>query len=274
VHRLLVYGSPQQDRSAVAVWIAEALGRGEKVLYKHAPTEDAAAVLGRSLPQVGLDADVLTSGRVELLDTAVVHADTDGRHERLYDLHREQLTHAAREGFTGLALTGDEAAMHTVTRDDTELAGYERDIERLAADSGVRSLCRYPAGERPALLADMLAVHHRAVEDNDWAAEMAGDRLRVRGEIDASNADRFATVLHAGVADGLRLVDLSGLRFCALAGVRAFASASASASLADPQHGVAPLALVEVNPGLVKLLTLTGFADNPGLQLIERSRRP
>jgi hypothetical protein len=59
----------------------------------------------------------LTSGRVELLDTAVLHADTDGRHERLYDLHREQMAHAARDGFTGLALTGDEAAMHTVTHD-------------------------------------------------------------------------------------------------------------------------------------------------------------
>jgi anti-anti-sigma factor len=269
---LLVYSSPRQDRSVVAVWIAEALGRGEKVLYKHAPTEDAAAVLGRSLPQVGLGAEVLSSGRVELLDTAVLHADTDGRHERLYDLHREQVAHAAREGFTGLALTGDQAAMNTVTRDDTELAGYERDIERLASDSGVRSLCRYPTGERPGLLCDMLAVHHRAVEDNDWAAEMAGNRLRVRGEIDGSNADRFATVLHAAVSDGLRLVDLSGLRFCSLAGARALACAGAS--LADPEHGGAPLALVEVNHGLVKLLTLTGFADDPGLQLIERSRRP
>jgi anti-anti-sigma factor len=162
--------------------------------------------------------------------------------------------------------------MHTVTRDDAELAGYEREIERLAADSGVRSLCRYPTGERPGLLGDMLAVHHRAVEDKDWAAEMAGDRLRVRGEIDASNADRFATVLHAAVAEGLRLVDLSGLRFCALAGARVLASASSFIS--DPQHGGAPLALVEVNPGLVKLLRLTGFADDPGLQLTGRSRRP
>ena len=127
MHRLLVYGSPQQDRSAVAVWIAKALGRGEKVLYKHAPTEDAAAVLGRSLPQVGLDADVLTSGRVELLDTAVVHADTDGpgteahqHHHRLGGLlqvgemqERGGVTPAERDGAEHDLLDEPEGALRT-----------------------------------------------------------------------------------------------------------------------------------------------------------------
>jgi hypothetical protein len=55
MHSLLVSTSPLRDRSTVAAWIAGAVGRGERVLYKHAPTEDAAAVLGRSLPEVGLD---------------------------------------------------------------------------------------------------------------------------------------------------------------------------------------------------------------------------
>ena len=80
VHSLLVYASPRREQSAVALWIAEALGRGEKVQYKHAPAEDAAAVLGRSLPEVGLDAAVLSSGRVELVDTTVLKAASGGRH--------------------------------------------------------------------------------------------------------------------------------------------------------------------------------------------------
>jgi hypothetical protein len=83
MHSLLVYASPGRDRSAVAAWIAEALGCGKKVLYKHAPTEDAAAVLGRSLPEVGLDPAVLSSGRVELADTTVLRAASGGQHERL-----------------------------------------------------------------------------------------------------------------------------------------------------------------------------------------------
>ena len=69
MHRLLVPASPAQDCSVVAVWIAEAVDRGEKVLYKHAPSEDAAAVLGRSLSAVGLDRAVLMTGQVQLADT-------------------------------------------------------------------------------------------------------------------------------------------------------------------------------------------------------------
>jgi hypothetical protein len=55
-------------------------------VYKHAPTEDAAAVLGRSLPAVGLDPAVLTSGQVQLADTIALRAETGGRHDGLYGL--------------------------------------------------------------------------------------------------------------------------------------------------------------------------------------------
>jgi hypothetical protein len=105
MHSLLVSASPVRDRSTVAAWIAGAVGRGERVLYKHAPTEDA-------------------------------------------------------------------AAMHTITRTDAELTGYERDLERLAIEAGVRSLCRYPPEERPELLHEMLVVHYRDVDDDVWGAEL------------------------------------------------------------------------------------------------------
>jgi anti-anti-sigma factor len=265
MHSLLVYASPGRDRSAVAAWIAEALGCGKKVLYKHAPTEDAAAVLGRSLPEVGLDPAVLSSGRVELADTTVLRAASGGQHERLFELHVEQARQATRDGFTGLALTGDAAAMRTVTRDATELAGYERALDRLADQFAVPSLCRYPAQEQPELLGDMLEVHFRDVDDEDWAAVVVADQLRVRGEIDFSNADRFAAVLRAVIADGLHRVDLSGVEFCAVAGIRALLSATDR-----PHPGAAPLTLQGVAPLLVRLLTMTGAADRPGLQVIQR----
>ena len=83
MHKLLVPASPALERSSVAAWIAEAVGRREKVLYKHAPTEDAAAVLAGSLPEVGLDPAVLTSGQVQLADTTALRARTGGGHEAL-----------------------------------------------------------------------------------------------------------------------------------------------------------------------------------------------
>ena len=265
MHRLLVYATPRREQSAVASWIAEALGRGEKVLYKHAPTEDAAAVLGRSLPKEGLDPAVLSSGRVELVDTTILRAASGGQHERLYELHLEQALQAAREGFTRLALTGSATAMRTITRDETELTGYEIDLDRLAYQFDVPSLCRYPAEERPELLGDMLEVHFRDVDDENWAAVVAEDRLRVRGEIDFSNADRFAAVLRAVVASGRHRVDLSGVEFCAVAGIRALLAATER-----PHRGAAHLTLQGVPPVLVKLLTMTGAADGANLRLTER----
>ena len=231
----------------------------------NAPTEDAAAVLGRSLPEVGLDPAVLSSGRVELVDTTVLKAASGGRHERLYELHLESARQAAREGFTGLALTGNAAAMRSITRNQIELSGYERDLDQLAHEFDVPSLCRYPAEEQPELLGDMLEVHFRDVDDEDWAAVVAEDRLRVRGEIDFSNADRFAAVLRAVLAGGLHTVDLSEVEFCAVAGIRALFSATDR-----PHLGAAHLTLEGVPPVLVKLLTMTGAADGANLQLAER----
>jgi anti-anti-sigma factor len=268
MHGLLIYASPRREQSAVASWIAQALGRGEKVLYKHAPTEDAAAVLGRSLPEAGLDAAVLSSGRVELVNTTDLRAASGGRHERLYELHLESARQAAREGFTGLALTGNAAAMRTITRNEIELSGYERDLDRLAHEFDVPSLCRYPDEEQPELLDDMLEVHFRDVDDEHWAAAVVGDRLRVRGEIDFNNADRFAAVLHAVVAGGLHRVDLSELEFCAVAGIRALLSAAD-----QPRRSAATLTLEAVPAVVARLLTLTGAVDHPNLQLTEREDR-
>ena len=58
MHKLLVPASPALERSAVAAWIAEAVGRREKVLYKHAPTEDAAAVLAELAPAAIVASDL------------------------------------------------------------------------------------------------------------------------------------------------------------------------------------------------------------------------
>lgn len=268
MHSLLVYASPRRERSAVASWIAQALGRGEKVIYKHAPTEDAAAVLRRSLPEVGLDAAVLSSGRVELVDTTDLKAASGGRHERLYDLHLEHARDAAREGFSGVALTGNAAAMRSITRDATELSGYERDLDRLAHEFHMPSLCRYPDEEQPELLGDVLEVHFRDVEDEYWTAAVTGDRLRVRGEIDFSNADRFAAVLRAVVASGLHRVDLSEVGFCAVAGIRAILSVTD-----HPPRGAAALTLEAVPAVVARLVDLTGAANHPGLQLSEPEDR-
>jgi anti-anti-sigma factor len=265
MHRLLVPPSPSWDHSTVATWIAEAVDRRYKVLYKHAPTEDAAAVLTRCLPAADVDLAVLATGQVQPVDTTQLRVETGGRHQALYALHLRQLGQASRQGFAGLALTGDSAAMHTITSDEGELAGYERDLERLAAEAGVQSLCRYSADEQPALLDVMLAVHFRDVVDDAWSVDVVDRRLRVAGELDYLNADRFASVVRAALGAGVRTLDASELTFCDVAGVRALVSA---VGVLEP--GALPLTVTGVNGVVGSMLALTGALNGPALQVGER----
>jgi anti-anti-sigma regulatory factor len=269
MHKLLVPASPALERSAVAAWIAEAVGRRQKVLYKHAPVEDAAAVLARSLPEVGVDPAVLTSGQVQPADTTALRAETGGSHVALLALHRRQLGEATRAGFAGLALTGDAAAMLTITCDEHELDGYERGLERLAVEAGVPSLCRYTADQRRALLDDMLTVHYRDVADDVWSAEVAvlnGDhRLHVRGELDFSNARRFVPVVRAALGAGVRTLDASELVFCDVAGIRALVSATD----ALPPDAL-PLTVTGADGVLASMLHLTGALNSRALEMGER----
>jgi anti-anti-sigma regulatory factor len=266
MHGLLVPASAALERSTVATWIAQAVRRREKVLYKHAPTEDAASVLARSLPEVGLDREVLASGQVQLADTTDLRARTGGGHEALVALHRRQLAEATRTGFAGLALTGDAAAMLTITTDERELAGYERGLERLAVEAGVRSLCRYPADQEQALLDDMLAVHYRDVADDVWSVAVVDHRLRVRGEVDFSNARRFAPVVRAALRAGVRTLDASELAFCDVAGVRALVSAAEALPPDAP-----PLTVTGADGVLASILHLTGALNCRLLQMGETS---
>jgi len=264
-HRLLVPASPSRDCSIVAAWIADAVGRREKVLYKHAPSEDAAAVLARSLPTVGLDRAILTTGQLQLADTAELRIETGGLHEALYALHERQLRQAKQQGFAGLAMTGDAAAMHSITRDEGELASYEDALERLATGPGVRSFCRYALDEHPGLLDDMLAAHFREVADEVWSAEVVDQRLQITGELDFSNAGRFTPVLRAALAAGVRVLDVSKLVFCDVAGVRALVTGATSLP-----PGLAPLTLTGVDGVLATMLELMGGLDPDVLQVSQR----
>jgi anti-anti-sigma factor len=262
-HTLLLYATRQRDEFALAAWIRAAVDRGDKVLVKHA---SSIAVLHRILPSSGLDAGVLGSGRVELVDAEAMGSRCGGRHERLYELHVELAEQAQQDGYAGLATTADGPALRALTRDSTELVEHERDIGRLVARRQVRALCRYHPDTDARLLPDVLQIHHHDVDDDIWTATISDDQLWIRGELDASNADRLAQVLKASVAEGVTVVNLSELDFCAVAGVRTFLEA------ADALYPGRELVLTGASPFLTKTFTITGCDNHPALRLVPRER--
>ena len=112
---------------------------------------------------------------------------------------------------------------------------------------------------------EMLRLHRGDVDDETWAATVVGDRLRVRGEIDASNVDRFARVLRSAVTAGVSTVDLSEVGFFAVAGVRALLVA---AELLHERGQ--PLTVIDPHVGRGRVLLLSVAADHPGIQLIHK----
>ena len=263
MHTIVVFTRRSQHDAVIGAWLADAVGRGEKVLVLRAPGEDA-SLLDRLLAAAGLDpSDVVGSDRVEVLDSARWRAESGGRAQRLYELYLGQVRRAGRDGFPGVAMTGDERAFRALVRDDVELIAHERDIDRLVADQGVRALCRYPARDVGGVLHEILRLHCRDVVDDLWQATVVADRLLVRGEIEASNVDRFDVVVRAAVTAGASTVDLSGVEFFSAAAVRALFGA---ADLLQ-QRG-RPLTLLDPQVSHVKALALEFLAEHPAVDLI------
>jgi len=129
MHTIVVFTSRPQHEAVFGAWLADAVRRGEKVLVLRAPGEDV-SVLDRSLAAVDLDpSGVVGSGQVEVLDITRWRAQFGGEVKRLYELYLGQVWRAGRDGFPGVALTGDERALRALARDDVELIAHERDID-------------------------------------------------------------------------------------------------------------------------------------------------
>lgn len=260
-HTMLVHAFPRRDDLAVAAWIRGAVERGEKVILRLTPADGRR--MRRMLDGCGLGPAVLES--VELMDAAAVGAQCGGQPDELRELHAELADQAVLDGYARLAMVSNGAANAVLTTDRAGLVQHERDIARLIAEGRVRALCRYHPPRDAGVLPAMLALHHHDVEDDIWGASITETQLRVRGEIDASNADRLGHVLRAAVADGVRVVSLAGLRFCAVAGIRVFLEAADALAATDGE-----LVLVDVDPLLVRNFAIIGSGDPPGLRLVPR----
>jgi anti-anti-sigma factor len=262
MHTIVVFTRRSRHEAVLGAWLADAVGRGEKVLVLRAPGEHA-SLLDRLLAAAGLDPGrVVESDQVEVLDTAHWRAESGGRAQRLYELHLGKVRRAVRDGFSGVAMTGDERQLRALVRDDAELIAHERDIDRLVADQAVRALCRYPVRNGQSVLHEVLRLHYRDVVDEFWQATVVTDRLLVRGEIEASNVDRFEVVVRAAVTAGASTVDLSGVEFFSAAAVRALFR---TADLLQ-QRG-RPLVLLDPQVSHVKALALEFLAEHPAVEL-------
>jgi anti-anti-sigma factor len=187
----------------------------------------------------------------------------------LFDWHVAQVRQAREQGYPGVSMTGDGLALHVIVPDVEQLVAHERDLDRLTVEAGVRALCRYDRRvEPPELLTQLAGVHYHSVHDVIWSTEERIDRLVVRGEIDISNAERFAAVLHAPVADSLRVVDLAEVRFMSVAASTALIQVAQWLRAHGDQ-----LVLVNVPSVVMRVFSALDFAGRTGAEVIPANRQ-
>lgn len=248
-HRMTVARSAAQERPALVVWVEAALERGDLVLVKHLP--EAARHLQEVFGAHGM-ADAMERHAVEFVDTPALGRHCGGKSALIGEWHRLTLHRALREGFQGLTMTGDGAALQALTADRDEFLAHERDISAMIEEGPVHALCRYHRRLDAAVLSDILDIHHDDVVEDTWSACVADGVLRLRGEFDLENADRLRVVLLGAVADGVLVVDMTGVEFCAVAGVNALLDA------AETLDHDRQLNLVGVRPVTTRIIELMG----------------
>jgi anti-anti-sigma regulatory factor len=264
-HSLVMYQSSARQRSRTMTWMADALTRGDKVLYR---AVDVAA----PLDELGTAGEAAReSGQLEILDARMCHEQTDGRHWALRELHEELLDQAHAEGYAGVLLTADEHALRVLAPEPAERLAFEHDLDRLTSRFGVRALCCYDLRvEQPDLLQAVAGVHFRGVDDVQWSARLSDGRLLVRGAIDADNAGRFGAALRVAATHDVRTVDLADVTVVSAAGVRAFDDA-----VDLLRRRARRLRLVNLSPAVNRALTLLRGADDDQVDLIpEHAEEP
>lgn len=236
-------------------WISDAVERGQKVLYELEPAEQADAVLRALAATPG--------AQLEVLEPAAVQALSSGTADGLAQLHRSRVRDARAEGWAGLAVVTGATVLTAVAQPAADPAAlHEQGVSLVVADGGMSALCRYRPAAHPELADTMFAGHFDALEDEIWSARLRGDRLRISGSIDISNADRLHRALRGALDAGVRVIDLTGVEFCAVAGGRALLMA------AQALPGDRLVLACRMNPALRSLFSAVGLLGHPGVEVL------
>jgi ABC-type transporter Mla MlaB component len=159
-----------------------------------------------------------------------------------------KLSARAREGgYDGLRVISDMDWLLPGSPSPEEIAGLEIIVDRAARELGATIVCAYRRSSfDPVALLGALPVHpirwgHDAGPQFDFHADGTSGWL-LSGEIDVAVIGTFAAAFAAAASLGDCLVDVSGLEFVDVAGLRAMSQAARQAQ-ADVQLRGAPAAL-------------------------------
>jgi len=276
-HLCLPFASDDEQREVLTAYITDGLDRGERVLYLADQTKPEA--IGRWLSVRGVDtASALERGQLQIRQVASEPFVADRFDpDIIITLIRFEVREARQAGYQGLRMTGE---MSWALRDASQLASvngkrlreFESSIASVFDTAELVAVCQYD--ERlfdPVDVDGFVACHQQVVQIDP----LHDDRrlrivptfrprgLRVSGVVDDTTSGALAEALDRAVRwpDIAITLDLGGIEFIDVAGVRAIVRAAAAL---DPPRR---LQVVRLAPTLRKVIGIIGWDQTPGLQL-------
>jgi anti-anti-sigma factor len=157
-------------------------------------------------------------------------------------LLRDRAARARADGYEGLRVVADMDWLMPFEPTTDDIVRFELVLDRLASEVGATIVCAYRASSFDVeAIAGALSVHPvRWGEQATPRFELvsAGPaRWRLSGEVDVAVHSTFATALSSALQLGDCLVDVTGLEFIDVAGMRAVAQAAREASVSVQLRG-------------------------------------
>jgi len=172
---------------------------------------------------------------------------------------RDRAGQARHTGHDGVLLVADMDWLLPLRPTPAQITAHELRIDRLAAELDITIVCAYRRSSfSPAHIDGALAVHPSQRGDGQgprFRLTAAGARgWQLSGEIDIRDSGTFQAAISTAASLDDCTIDVTGLRFIDVAGMRALARAASSAPGGIRLNGA--------SPALRRLWQLTGFADS------------
>lgn len=241
-HACLVVDDGQSYDDFAARFLADGNARGEKTVA-FGPQD------GEVLPRLRGTASVVVDPYVAVLGRGPLDPDA------MFAMFREDAAAAERDGFRRLRVAADMDWLLPAAPTAQDVVAFEVVLDRVVSELGASVLCAYRRDSfdhdtiTGSLCVHPLHLGNDAEPPFTLVAAAAG-RWSLGGAVDFAAVEHFATALRATAGDRWT-IDVGGLEFIDVVGMRAIADAAQAAQL--------PLALRNARSALRRHWALAGF---------------
>jgi anti-anti-sigma regulatory factor len=273
-HLCLPYSNDEERREVLTTYIVDGLTRGERVIYYADQTTPD--VVGSWLAESGIEAGrMVDEGHLQIHPIDNGHL-SGGRFELdiVITTLWVEVRRARDAGYPGVRISREMSCELRPLPDERALLEYEQRLSSVFHSRELAAICQYDQRLFDnSAITGLVACHPEVVQIDPLHDDRrlriiptyAPRGLRIVGTVDVMTVGALTTTLRRATRwpEADIHLDLGGLEFIDVAGVRAIVRAASG--LEDGRH----LVIQQLAPGLRKVFGIVGWDRAPGLRFGE-----